>query len=156
MDRIEQLVMTIAVALLVVFFGAIVVAATGYGVDVPTCVTDRKPFTEGAPPFKVSDKPLRYEVHSVARMWMFDPPEITIPPCAEVDLYLSSADVVHGFHVEGTNINLMAVPGTVTYARIKFDREGIYRILCHEYCGTAHHLMAGSIQVSHLAVEEQQ
>jgi cytochrome c oxidase subunit 2 len=155
MDRIEKLVMTSGIALLLVFFGAIVVAATSYGVDVPTCITDRKPFTEGKAPFKTSDQPLRYEVHTVARMWMFDPPEITVPPGAEVDLYLSSADVVHGYYVEGTNINLMAVPGAVTYRRIKFDREGTYRILCHEYCGTAHHLMAGAIVVSSSPVEEQ-
>lgn len=156
MDRIEKTVMVIAIVLLVVFFGAIVVAATNYGVDVPTCVTDRKPFVESAPPFKTSDQPLRYEVHTVARMWMFDPPEITLPPGAEVDFYLSSADVVHGFHVEGTNINLMAVPGAVTYARLKFDREGTYCVLCHEYCGTAHHLMAGTIVVSHTAMEGEQ
>jgi cytochrome c oxidase subunit 2 len=155
MDRIEKTVMAVAALLLLTFFGAIVIAASSYGVDVPTCVTDRKPFTEGQPPFKTSDQPLRYEVHSVARMWMFDPPEITIPPRAEVDLYLSSADVVHGFYVEGTNINLMAVPGAVTYQRVRFDREGTYRILCHEYCGTAHHLMAGTIVVSSSAMEEQ-
>lgn len=156
MDRIEKVIIASAVVLLLVFFGAIVIAATGYGVDVPTCVTDRKPFTEGRAPFKTSDQPLRYEAHTVARMWNFDPPEITIPPGAELDLYLSAADVVHGYFVEGTNINLMAVPGAVTYQRVKFDREGTYRILCHEYCGTAHHLMAGTIVVSQAAKEEQQ
>ncbi|MCX7930591.1 MAG: cytochrome c oxidase subunit II [Chlorobi bacterium] len=155
MDRIEKGVMATSIALLLVFFGAIVVAATSYGVDVPTCVTDRKPFVEGQAPLKMSDQPLRYEVHTVARMWMFDPPEITVPRGAEVDLYLSSADVVHGFYVEGTNVNLMAVPGAVTYQRVKFNREGTYRILCHEYCGTAHHLMAGSIVVSSSMQEQQ-
>lgn len=155
MDRIEKAVMAVSITLLLVFFGAIVIAATGYGIDVPTCTTDRRPFVEGRAPFKTSDQPLRYEVHTVARMWMFDPPEITVPPGAELDLYLSAADVVHGYYVEGTNINLMAVPGAVTYRRVKFDREGTYRILCHEYCGIAHHLMAGTIVVSSTPVEEQ-
>lgn len=155
MDRIEKSILVVSVGMLLAFFVALVVAATGYGIDVPTCITDRKPFTEGQPPFKLSDQPLRYEAHVVARMWSFDPPEIVIPPNAELELYLSSADVVHGLYVEGTNVNLMAIPGAVTYRRISFDREGEYLVLCHEYCGTAHHLMAGKIIVSTTAQEQQ-
>lgn len=156
MDRTEKAVLTVSVALLLVFFGAVVVAVAGYGVDVPSCVTDRKPFTEGRAPFKTSDAPLRYEVHTVAKMWMFDPPEITVPPNAEIDLYLTSGDVVHGFWIPGTNVNLMAVPGAVTYARFKLTREGEYPILCHEYCGTAHQNMMGRIVVTSTLQEGQQ
>jgi cytochrome c oxidase subunit 2 len=47
----------------------------------------------------------------------------------------------------GTNLNLMAVPGVVNYARVKFDQLGTHQLLCHEYCGTGHEQMAAKIRV---------
>jgi len=84
----------------------------------------------------------------VARMWAFDPPEVRVPPGAEVDLYLSALDVTHGVYIEKTNVNLMAVPGAVNAARVRFDKEGEYSVICHEYCGVAHQNMMGKIIVS--------
>jgi cytochrome c oxidase subunit 2 len=60
---------------------------------------------------------------------------------------LSSADVTHGMQIIGTNVNLMAVPGAVNFARVKFDEAGDYLVVCNEYCGAQHHNMAGHIHV---------
>ncbi len=38
-----------------------------------------------------------------------------------MDVYLSALDVNHGFDVPGTNLNLMAVPGSVNSAHHRFD-----------------------------------
>jgi len=127
-----------------VFFAALVYAAAGLNISIPTCVTDMVPFKQG----QVIDKGNNhYEVHMVAKMWAFDPPEVRLPPGADVDLYLSALDVTHGMYIEHTNVNLMAVPGAVNAARVRFDREGTYGVICHEYCGVGHQNMMGKIVI---------
>ena len=86
-------------------------------------------------------------VHYVARMWRFEPEEVTVPAGSTVDIYLSTADVTHGLILLGTDLNLMAVPGVVNYARVKFDKPRVYQVLCHEYCGTGHDRMAANFHV---------
>jgi cytochrome c oxidase subunit 2 len=70
-----------------------------------------------------------------------------IPAGSTVDIYLSAADVTHGLILLGTNLNLMAVPGVVNYARVKFDKPRVYQLLCHEFCGTGHDQMAAELHV---------
>ena len=70
------------------------------------------------------------------------------PPGSTADIYLSTADVTHGMQIVGTNVNLMAVPGAVNYARVKFDKAGDYLVVCNEYCGIQHHNMAARIHVT--------
>ena len=132
------------------FFALALFAALKLGTfNVPTCITDMKPFQTGSVQghYDPSTSRERYEVKLVAKMWAFDPAVVEIPAGAEVDLYLTSADVTHGFLIEGTNVNLMAVPGTVNYAHIVFDKPGDYSFLCHEYCGVGHQAMAAKFVV---------
>ena len=84
-----------------------------------------------------------FELHYVAKMWEFEPKEVTIPAGATVDVYVSTPDVTHGLILLGTNLNLMVV----NYARIKIDQPGAYNVLCHEYCGTGHDRMAAVFNV---------
>lgn len=150
MDRIERIVLVGAGALMAVFFAALVYAATQLGISVPTCITNEAPFTRGA----VIDKgDHHYEVHMVAKMWAFDPPEVRVPPGSEIDLYLSALDVTHGLYIEHTNVNLMAVPGSVNGARFRLDTEGEYDAICHEYCGAGHQVMMGKFIVSSAAAQ---
>lgn len=144
MDRAEKTALTLAVALMAFFAGLIVYAAKALNIDVPTCITDVKPFTEGK---VIQHAPNRYELHYLAKMWYFEPAEVEIPAGSVVDIYLTSGDVIHGFQIDNTNVNLMAVPGTVAYARYKFDKPGVYHIVCHEYCGIGHQDMTAKIVV---------
>jgi cytochrome c oxidase subunit 2 len=131
------------------FFGALVYSAAGLDISLPTCVTAVAPFKKG----EVLDKGNNhYEVHMVARMWAFDPPEVRLPPGADVDLYLSARDVIHGMYIEHTDVNLMAVPGSVNAARVRFDHEGEYPVICHEYCGVGHQNMMGKFVIARGAV----
>ena len=41
----------------------------------------------------------------------------------------------------------MLLPGQIAHAQARFDTPGEYPIICHEYCGIAHHTMAGTIIV---------
>jgi len=145
---VEKSIALAALAFVVVLTAVIALTVRMFGVEVPDCVVDVQTFREG----KVVEKaPKQYEIHYVARMWKFDPPEITLAPGSTADIYLSTPDVVHGAQIVGTNFNLMAVPGAVNYARVKFDKEGDYLVVCNEYCGTSHHNMAGVIHVSEKA-----
>ena len=134
----------VASLLMVSFAGALVYAFFGLNIRFPGCVTDRKPFQKG----KVIQRGVgEYEVQMVAKMWAFEPAELEIPVGSKVDFYLSSLDVNHGFQIKSTNINLMAVPGTVNYAQATFDTPGDYPLVCHEYCGAGHQNMMGMIRV---------
>ena len=140
MEKTEQRVLTAAIVLMGVFFVSLIHAYRAYGVRIPSCVTDLKPFEEG----KVIQRGAKdFEVHLVARMWAFEPAEVVLPPGSHVTVYVSSADVVHGFQIVGTNVNLMAVPGTVNVAAVRFDEVGTHLVLCHEFCGFGHERMAG-------------
>ncbi len=145
MDRVERFAIVGAGLLMTVFFAALVYSAAGLRISLPSCVTDVAPFKAG----KIIDKGNNhYEVHMVARMWAFDPPEVRLPPGADVDLYLSALDVTHGLYIEHTNVNLMAIPGSVNAARVRFDNEGEYGVICHEYCGVAHQSMMGKFVIA--------
>jgi cytochrome c oxidase subunit 2 len=144
MERVEAKILYVALTLMVVFAALVIYAAMGLGVALPTCNDRVVPFTEG----KVIPKENNhFEVHYVARMWSFEPAELILPEKAEVDVYVSAIDVDHGFEIPGTNLNLMAIPGSVNYARYRFDRKGDYMVICHEYCGLNHHNMMGKIKV---------
>ena len=145
MDRAENTALVIAGVLMAAFFAALVYSAAGLNISLPTCVTDIAPFREGK---VIAKGDHHYEVHMVAKMWAFDPAVVRLPPGADVDLYLSALDVTHGVYIEHTNVNLMAVPGAVNAARVRFDEEGEYDVVCHEYCGVGHQNMMGKIIVA--------
>jgi cytochrome c oxidase subunit 2 len=151
MEKNEKRVLAVSIALMVVFFIGLIHAYRAYGVRIPSCVTELKPFDEG----KVIRRGEKdYEVHIVARMWSFEPAEVVLPPGAHVTIYLSSVDVVHGFQIVGTNVNLMAVPGTVNVAEVRFDRAGSHLGVCHEFCGLGHERMANRFVIREAPIEE--
>lgn len=142
---LEKKIIVAATIFVLTLSAVIALSVKLYSIDLPTCLTDVKPFTKGT---LIQHGPNRYEVQYVAKMWKFEPAEISITPGSTVDMYLASSDVTHGMQVVGTNVNLMAVPGVVNYARVKFTEPGDYLIVCNEYCGIAHHSMAGVIHVT--------
>jgi cytochrome c oxidase subunit 2 len=144
MERLEKKLIYTALALIAVFTALVVYAGIGRGIVLPTAHEHLALFSQGS---VVSQDNNRFEVHLVARMWEFDPAEIVLPQNAEVEFYVSALDVNHGFEVAGTNLNLMAVPGTVNTAHHRFNQPGEYFVICHEYCGLNHQKMFGTIRV---------
>src|SRR3954469_6350774 len=128
--KIERRIVAISIVFVLVLFGLAALAINLFQVGLPTCLADVKPFEKGE---VVAHSPTHYEVHYVARMWEFDPPEVVVPAGSTVDVYMSAKDVTHGVILLGTNLNLMAVPGVVNYARLKLDQPHDYQLLCHEY-----------------------
>jgi len=142
--QLEKRIIWVALAFAAVLLALSALAINLFHVGLPTCLTDVKPFQKGE---LIAHSPTHYEVHYVARMWKFEPEDVTIPAGSTVDIYLSAADVTHGLILLGTNLNLMAVPGVVNYARLKFDKPRVYQLLCHEFCGTGHDQMAAELHV---------
>ena len=64
-----------------------------------------------------------------------------------VTFKIASTDVTHGFLLEGTNANIMVIPGQISIVTVKLNEPGEYLFVCHEYCGVGHHLMSGKVIV---------
>jgi cytochrome c oxidase subunit 2 len=146
--QLEKRIIWISLAFIAVLLGLSALAINLFHVGLPTCLTDIKPFQRGE---LIAHSSTHYEVHYVARMWKFEPEDVTVPAGSTVDIYLSAADVTHGLIMLGTNLNLMAVPGVVNYARVKFDTPRVYQLLCHEFCGAGHDRMAAKLNVVDMA-----
>ncbi|HZX29610.1 MAG TPA: cytochrome C oxidase subunit II [Telluria sp.] len=86
-------------------------------------------------------------VRVVANQYSFTPQCIEVPVDTPVVLRATSADVVHGFSVTGTNVNMMLIPGYVSTFRARFQRTGDFLMPCHEYCGTGHAAMWAHVRV---------
>ncbi|HXX42441.1 MAG TPA: c-type cytochrome [Chthoniobacterales bacterium] len=146
--QLEKRIVWLSTLFALTLLGLAALAINLFHVGLPTCLTDIKPFQKGE---LITHSPDHYELHYVARMWKFEPEDVVIPVGSTVDIYLSTPDVTHGLILAGTDLNLMAVPGVVNYARVKFDRPRVYQLLCHEFCGTGHDRMAADLRVVDLA-----
>jgi len=150
--RYERWWLIFGLAMLVFFLALIGFAAFADNINPPTGMQQVDPTkVSETPPF---DKPgLRkladgsYEAYYVAEVFEFIPRELTIPVGSKVTFYVTSADVVHGFFIPDTTINMMAIPGWVNQETHTFTRPGEYLLICHEYCGIDHQDMFGKIEV---------
>jgi cytochrome c oxidase subunit 2 len=144
MDKFEKLVIGFSLAMMAVFVFFILLAAGTKDISVADCLPYDARYLE---PGVIELNDSTFQIKYVASMWQFEPNEVAIPVGSEVDMYLTSKDVVHGFQIHEKNINLMAVYGSVTKATTRFTEPGVYKIICHEYCGTGHQMMAAEIVV---------
>jgi cytochrome c oxidase subunit 2 len=144
--------MTFGIAMLGVFLAIILTASIADNLNPPTGMTQVDPTKVAqTPPF---DKPgLRklpdgsYEAYYVAKVFSFDPSTLAVPAGAKVTFYVTSSDVVHGFFIPSTAVNMMAIPGWVNEETHTFTKRGEYLLLCHEYCGIGHENMFAKIEV---------
>ncbi|MCK1975620.1 cytochrome c oxidase subunit II [Jeotgalicoccus huakuii] len=88
-----------------------------------------------------------YDLYFVASAFMYEPGEVEIPVGSKVKVHVTSPDVVHGFQVVGTNINMMAEPGLISTYDMTFDEPGEHLILCNEYCGVGHADMTSKLKI---------
>ncbi|HWX06104.1 MAG TPA: cytochrome C oxidase subunit II [Bradyrhizobium sp.] len=86
-------------------------------------------------------------LRGIGQQYSFTPSCMVLPTNTLITLRATSADVVHGFLIDGTNINLMLVPGYVSSLNARFDTPGERLMPCHEFCGMGHEGMWGRIKV---------
>jgi len=99
----------------------------------------------------------------VARQYYYTPNRIEVDRGDTVHVRLAAGDVVHGFYLEGHDIDAMVVPGEAGFRtrpvdghdaydkvdEVVFtaDRPGKYRFRCSVTCGTLHPFMQGELIV---------
>jgi cytochrome c oxidase subunit II len=150
--KMEHVFLTLSAAMLVVFLMALFYSAYGMGMHlpgredavVPAEVRETPPFDE---PGVREVGPGQYEAVFLGMAWAFQPREITVPTGAEVTFIATATDVIHGFHIEGTRVNIMLIPGQVSRQTYTLREPGEHLIICHEYCGAGHHLMYARVIV---------
>ena len=64
--------------------------------------------------------------------------ELIIPVGRQVNLDVTSNDVIHSFWIPGLNGKKDAVPGQINKWKIEADTEGVYLGQCTEFCGLSH------------------
>ena len=151
-ERTERIWIRVAFAILVFFLAVVTTAAVVDGLIPPSHIQSIDPTkVSETPPF---DKPgLRkvgegaYEAYYVARIFSFAPNQIDVPAGSHVTFYVTSADVEHGFSVPETGVNTMVTPGWVSAVSHTFKTPGTFLLICNEYCGAGHQVMAAKVVV---------
>ncbi|MBR0800880.1 cytochrome C oxidase subunit II [Bradyrhizobium jicamae] len=86
-------------------------------------------------------------VRAIGQQYSFTPQCVVVPAETPITFRATSADVVHGFLIEGTNINTMLVPGYVSELPVRFKASGEHVMPCQEFCGIGHQGMWGKVKV---------
>lgn len=150
-DLYERIWMYGVVVMLAAFFTSTAVAAARGGIHPPSHVETIDPRKAiGDPRFQPQGVSLDQNGHVHARVigltyaWM--PAEMTLPSGTPVTFHVTSIDVQHGFEIAGTNGQSQIIPGYISQFTTQFD-EGEYLVVCNEYCGAGHHMMAAKLHV---------
>lgn len=152
----EKAFLYVGAGMLVVFMITLALTSYTMGISLPDDIARIDPMeVRQIPPFDNpgvrETAPGKYEVVMLGQAWSFSPSEVRVPAGADVTFLMTTPDVIHGFHVERTRLNVMLIPGQVARVSYTFDEPGEYLIICHEYCGIGHHNMWGKIIVEEVA-----
>lgn len=151
--RLEKIWLIVGIAMLFVFLAVIGAGAFAMGMQPPTShhhpidpdkVEETAPFDNPGLE-QIGDH--EYNVYMVAYAFGYKPEKLEVPAGATLHFHVTSSDVVHGFQIPGTNVNMMVVPGEINQLSYSFSEPGEYLILCNEYCGAGHEFMATTIIV---------
>jgi heme/copper-type cytochrome/quinol oxidase subunit 2 len=132
-------------------------AAAGW-IVVVLCVTV---LAVGAASTTADGIPGERSVDIVARRYAFDPAVIRAERGDRLRLRFASLDVVHGFHLEGYDIDVTVEPlrrevhvrrgagplESVSEVTFVADRPGKFRFRCSKTCGAMHPFMTGELIV---------
>ena len=86
-------------------------------------------------------------VRLIGQQYSFNPRCVVLPAETNITFRGTSADVVHGFLVTGSNANAMLVPGYITTFTARFSQLGDHLMPCHEFCGTGHAAMWAHVRI---------
>lgn len=101
-------------------------------------------------------EPAALRIEAVARQWVwqfrYPGGHVTtnllhLPAGRDVDIVLTSEDVIHSFWVPRLAGKLDAIPGHTNILRLHADRAGTYGGVCAEYCGIGHAPMRFDVEV---------
>lgn len=70
-----------------------------------------------------------------------------IPADRNIQLLLTSEDVIHDFGLPAFRLKRDVLPGRLEAMWIRSDKVGEYRLFCDQFCGTDHSSMIGTVTV---------
>lgn len=151
-ERAERIWIAVSLALVLVFLGLVAWTVATRGDHIghamhrmpPGEMLAREPFTRPGV-HRAPDGSIEAVV--IAQAFSFMPSVIEVPAGETVHFHLASRDVIHGFHVQGTGINVELIPGEAVSLAYRFDRPGDYPLVCNQYCGVSHHAMRAMVRV---------
>lgn len=150
--KLEKIWLVFGITMLAVFLIVLGVATFSYGMAPPSHSHAIDPERiDQTPPF---DQPglkqvgeNEYEAAMIAYAFGYKPNDLVVPVGATVHFKVTTPDVIHGFAIPNTTVNVMVVPGHVSQISYTFDEPGEYLVLCNEYCGGGHEFMKTVITV---------
>ncbi|MFZ0311933.1 MAG: cytochrome c oxidase subunit II [Candidatus Korobacteraceae bacterium] len=96
------------------------------------------------------------EVYVVGKQWMWkfehetgqrEINQLHVPIDRDVELVMSSQDVIHSFFVPAFRVKADVLPGRFTEIWFHPTKTGTYHLFCSQYCGTDHSAMIGQVIV---------
>jgi len=95
------------------------------------------------------------KIDVTARTWSWELSSNQVPENKLVEFAVQTEDVTHGFGIYSPEGKLLVqtqvMPGYTSRLRYTFKTPGVYKILCMEYCGAAHHNMMSEITVGEVS-----
>lgn len=153
-DKFEKLWIWISLGVLALMFGAIFYAYAAMGIDTPSNVetidSTRLHLTEEFAEDKLGVKQNpdgSVTVTLVAARYAIHPQRIEVPVDTPVTFRIATPDVLHGLHIQNSNMDTMVVPGYVSQISTAFPQAGEYPMFCNEFCGLGHHYMWSKVVV---------
>jgi cytochrome c oxidase subunit 2 len=95
-------------------------------------------------------------VYVVGKQWMWkiqhpegrlEMNELHVPLGQDVQLIMTSEDVIHSFYIPAFRVKQDVVPGRYASLWFKATEVGTHHLFCAEYCGTKHSGMVGTVYV---------
>lgn len=87
-------------------------------------------------------------VEVTVRQFAFEPGRIEVNQGDVVTFRITSADVTHGFYVDGYGVNVKVLPGEEVIVTIVADKPGKFKIRCSVTCGPLHPFTIGELIVT--------
>ena len=92
------------------------------------------------------------KVQVEGRQWLWNLSQDSANADDTVVFEVTAGDVNHGLGIYDPNMRLLgqtqAMPGYVNSLQMTLSEPGTYKLLCLEYCGTAHHAMMSDFEVA--------
>ncbi|MBI3896415.1 MAG: cytochrome c oxidase subunit II [Acidobacteria bacterium] len=107
--------------------------------------------------------PQALEIFVVAKQWMWklqhpegqmEINELHVPLGRDIQLTMTSEDVIHDFFVPAFRVKADVLPGRYTTIWFHATKPGRYHLFCAQYCGTNHAQMGGWVEVMEPAAFE--
>lgn len=103
-------------------------------------------------PYPKTSMEISKTVNVTGHQWYWVIDDLTAKVGKPVLYRVNSADVNHGFAIYDPDLNILtqtqAMPGYTNELLVNYPAAGTYKVLCLEFCGLGHHVMAAEITVS--------